>query len=274
MIQGRPAAHRAAGHDAGDEVEDDDLRPLAMSHADRTRLVLRSLEFATVPAGVRALSRPLMRDPFARQPRLFAHGRPILFIHVPKTAGSSVGDALGVTPGHVPLSRYEAADPERYARSCTVAFCRSPWTRLASAFFYVKSARRRETSPDAAWAHRRIRDLPDFAALCAALESPRRARALLRMTHFRPQIDWLRDAAGRPVAPGFLGRFETVAADAARLFALTGIRAELPHMRNAVARDDRGHWTADMIEAVRRAYAADIDAFGYEGAAPATGDPV
>ena len=58
-----------------------------------------------------------------------------IFIHVPKTGGSSVKKALGIkVHGHKKFSDWSKDYPDYFS----FAFTRNPWDRFVSSFFYLE----------------------------------------------------------------------------------------------------------------------------------------
>lgn len=140
------------------------------------------------PASSRA-SRP--ESPYSLGPAL-ATG--VLFVHVPKTGGTSVARALygGAGVGHRTVREVRAELGPRFDGLSTFAVVRDPVDRLASAFRYLKAGGSNRL--DAAFAERVLRDVPTLEAFVVGWLTPRTSRA---QVHFRPQADFVLDARGR-----------------------------------------------------------------------------
>lgn len=81
----------------------------------------------------------------------FADRSQCIFIHIPKTAGTSVALTLfGHGSRHVPWFRYQQANPVKYRRYFKFAFVRNPWDRLVSSYFYLQKGGMSEA--DVRWA--------------------------------------------------------------------------------------------------------------------------
>jgi chondroitin 4-sulfotransferase 11 len=76
------------------------------------------------------------------------HSKKCIFVHIPKTAGTSVTDALFGTPRprHRPLQWYEGMEPELYKEYFKFAFVRNPWDRLVSGYHYVVNKKPKKQS--------------------------------------------------------------------------------------------------------------------------------
>lgn len=67
--------------------------------------------------------------------------RKLVFVHVPRVAGTSIGSALYATHcvHHHSIRFYRAVDPQMFAASRSFALLRDPFDRFLSAFFFVRA---------------------------------------------------------------------------------------------------------------------------------------
>jgi len=72
--------------------------------------------------------------------RGFTHRYRCIFVHIPRTAGTSVLSALKERRHqvHCPWWVYQKADSRRYRTYFKFAFVRNPWDRLVSVYSYLK----------------------------------------------------------------------------------------------------------------------------------------
>jgi hypothetical protein len=69
----------------------------------------------------------------------FADEFQCIFIHIPKTAGTSVARTLfGQGSRHVPYFEYEKVNGRKFNRYFKFAFVRNSWDRLVSTYFFLK----------------------------------------------------------------------------------------------------------------------------------------
>lgn len=232
---------------------------------DHLRLKLKGAEFRHGRAAQkRALRLGLLRTPYRDQDdRLRA-----VFVHIPKSAGTSLRKALYDTGSfHIPASRYLAADPERFRAYFTFCVVRNPWDRMNSAFHYLFE--RRSAAPDFVdhrWAASELARFRDFRDFVHRLGDDTRLRArILSYVHFRNQLDWitLPAARDRPIVD-HVGRFEDLAATCDLLRDRLGLEVHLPRERcRPDRRDYRRLYDSRMVDIVAGLYRTDIDVLGY-----------
>jgi hypothetical protein len=189
-------------------------------------------------------------------PLRFGPQGPFIFIHINKTAGTSIGRAVGL-PHKRHLTAREIIDlvgEEAWRKAYKFAFVRNPWDKVVSQYgFRVRTNKTRMGERPIAfkdWAMRTIgeRRDPEY------VDKPRL---------FLPQVEWLKDAAGR-IDVQRVGRFEHLARDFAAICAELGIAAALPHLNRTKARRPyRDYYDAETAEIVARWFRDDIERFGY-----------
>jgi chondroitin 4-sulfotransferase 11 len=187
-----------------------------------------------------------------------------VFVHIPKTAGTSVLNALGVPTvfdTHAPARAYARAYPEFCATAYKFAFVRNPWDRFASSFHFMKHGT--EWPMQQEWANRHIGNL-DFAEFTYKLRNPLFRATVLSERFFWPQSFWL---AGRNDAQGVddVFRFEDIDAAMQTLCDRFGIAPpeKTPHLRKMEKPAITNLYDAKMIAIVADLYRKDIASLGY-----------
>lgn len=200
---------------------------------------------------------------------------PFLFVHIEKAAGTSIQNALRPFAPPVkdhhwrrrlgwlgPLNRlglYRALEfpehaPARAVKRCLpgavydglfkFAFVRNPWDRLVSRHAHLlRSTDRRR--------HHLVKQMKNFEDFIA-WEIQRRAF----------QFQYVLGNDGQSIVD-FVGRYERLAEDFARVCARIGVKAELPHANISEHRDYRTYYTPETRELVARQFQRDIELFGY-----------
>lgn len=188
-----------------------------------------------------------------------------IFVHIPKTAGTSVLAALGADPvfdTHAPAQIYRDVYPDLFASAFSFAFVRNPWDRFASSFHFMRDGT--DWPMQQQWAARHIGS-QDFATFTRRIGRDPLFRAhVMAERFFWPQSLWL-GGTGRPQIVSAFYRFEELDAAMAELCDRLNIEPppSTPHLRKGGASDFRRLYDDETAATVGRLYRADIDALGY-----------
>ena len=201
---------------------------------------------------------------------LSATDPPLLFIHVPKTGGSSITALLReLVPGaevYPVLQHMTLAEAIEWKPSLGDGFVfgivRNPWARLVSWWTMIRSSAERAAAGSGDDARyftrlpmwRAVRDAADFDDYVDRVcpEFPR--------LH-RPQASYL-SAPSRQA--DFVGRTEALDEAASVVLAHLGLPpAPVPRVNVSEHRDYRVYYSDRSRRGVARMYQPDIDAFGY-----------
>ena len=194
-----------------------------------------------------------------------------IFVHIPKTAGSSIFQALrqyNDAPDtdenrHLDLEtickRYahlgnlsgnpafeegnrSHSTPGRSGKFFKFAFVRNPWDRIVSMYFY--RLQNREIP----------RDLSFFDFVINRKNYP--------FGLHREQVKLLADDNGQ-IAMDFIGRFENLREDWVEVQNRIDVKADLPRLKQTSHNHYRHYYNREIIDEVARMYPKDIDFFGY-----------
>jgi hypothetical protein len=199
----------------------------------------------------------------------------VLFVHVPKNAGSTIDwafdqavpDARRVpsVTRHASLEKVLIAEPD-LADYWTFGFVRNPWARMVSWYsmmrrVFKKEARGRPKAVDkiarkpAGWDLFRpvMGDFETFV-MEGTSQIPRMSL---------PQLDWLETSTGRQA--DFIGRVESFHTDFAVVCARLQIvdPTTVPRRNKSRHRHYSEYYTEATRQRVAEVYARDIEAFGY-----------
>ena len=211
---------------------------------------------------------------------IFSTGRRYLFIHAPKTGGTSMALALearamkddvmlGDTPKavqrrkrlkgvqtrgrlwkHATLADLDGlVTPDMLAELFVFTLVRNPWDRVVSYYHWLRA----QSFDHPSVTHARGLSFHDFT------QHPHTQGSL----RGSPARHYVTDATGTERCDLFV-RLEHMARDIAPLEAHLGFALDLPHAnRSAREADYRGYYNADSRAAVAEACAEDIARFGY-----------
>jgi hypothetical protein len=166
--------------------------------------------------------------------------RGILFIHIPKNAGTSISHALyGKEIGHHPVAWYRERFPHSLAGIPSFAVVRDPVRRFVSAFLFLKSGGM--NADDARFAQEKLSPFADPLQLAEACGQSCFWRDLqISHHHFKPQSSFVIWRGRRAV--DFLLRFEDLPVCLERLPLspawLTGLERRNRTRRTAKPKDD------------------------------------
>ena len=192
------------------------------------------------------------------------HKKKSIFIHIPKTAGTSISEALGEPKDHAHLSIVDLIEAEakkkftfRPRRKRIVekyfkfAFVRNPWDRMVSLYF-----EKFQTGwLDGISFEEYIENIFTNPAIIS--KDPNLAN------HARPCIDWI--SKDGKIMCDFIGRFECLQSDFSHICENLSIS---DHFLQNLRKRERAHYTTFYNEntqaIVEKYHRMDIDFFGYE----------
>ncbi len=209
---------------------------------------------------------------------ILSYSSGFLFVHVEKAAGSSIQQALlpfANVPSNSrlrrrlallgPLNRvgglYRALQfgehatandvqrclpPDAYAALFKFAFVRNPWDRLVSRYAHLLRSKDRHR-------HGFISSLEKFEDFLQWEIQRGSANQYVYVT----------DALEKPIVD-FVGHYETLAEDFAKVCARLKIQAQLPHANVSEHRDYRTYYTPETRAFVAKQFRRDIEMFGYD----------
>lgn len=192
-----------------------------------------------------------------------------IFVHIPRTGGTSVETALGVlsdarventslmfgrvtSPSlksralstdflqHLTASELRDLVGEEFNNYFRFAFVRNPWERMVSIYFY----------------HRKVTgEIASFPEFLKRAEGHRK-------NHLVPQHEFVFDKDGNRLVD-FVGRFERMPDDFSKVCAALKIERELPHLNAATIGDYRSYYDDAARRIIERVYGEDIERFSY-----------
>lgn len=209
-----------------------------------------------------------------------SHPYRTIFVHIPKTAGTSIEAVLGMHGnrqdiGIVPYFNQELDYQHLYGRQMQhmtaqsirlvlnndalydsyfkFAVVRNPWDRLVSALAWT----------DQKWVRGEELTLEAFDSQIRQIHAALHGGAEQLPSYLYPQSVYVFDAERRPLVD-FIGRYENLAADWRVIREKVGLSAELPSRMKSHHRNYRDYYSEETRRLVGEIYAADVSAFEYE----------
>lgn len=183
-----------------------------------------------------------------------------LFIHITKTAGTSVATSLfNYLPYHYTAIEYRVIYGKRdFNNYYKFAFVRNPWDRLYSAYRYLKIGGWNDT--DRRWASQNIGDFDDFNQFVKQWITKENIQKHL---HFKPQYEFICDNNKRLLL-NYLAYFETLESDFNHICRKLNIDAKLAHHNINPGSSYIDAYDDISRNIVNEVYADDIELFGYK----------
>jgi hypothetical protein len=221
--------------------------------------------------------------------------KPYLFLHIPKTGGTSIAEVLphgrttseplqcrlrqtftpvgyGAKPHHYTLEQYEKCGITKikdFNNLYKFAFVRNPWDRVVSMYAHFLRAGSFYIYPDSPHFSSRLNFVKFVRDMMSTLEKD--LHYLRYEGHVVPQIKYTHDSEGNQIID-FIGKYETITKDLGRLneicdWGLSEIR--IPHLNKADKeyKDYRDYYYDGhniTKEIVAEIFAAEIELYGYE----------
>lgn len=210
---------------------------------------------------------PLRRGQLAlrRAPRFKEAG--IIFIHVPKNAGSSINAALyGCFMGHIRARDFALWTPGMMRDLPSFALTRNPWNRCVSAYRFAVKGAGTGSSVTATISRPEQYCVPAFESFSRFIEEWLSVKPFSEMDQiFRPQAEFINDRHGKQLV-SFLGKTEEMGSVETYLKQTLGREIQIgrTNVSSENQTDYRSFYSDKDAETVARLYAEDIKLYGYE----------
>ena len=186
-----------------------------------------------------------------------------VFIHIPKAAGISVSKTLfgNLAGGHRKIGYYQNYySRSTFRRYFKFSFVRNPWSRLYSAYNFLKCGV--INTEDEAFSDKYLRHCNSFEEfVLERLRNP----SILQYCHFVPQYKYICDKK-KNIMVDFVGRFECINDDFQYIQKKIKNDSCLMHINKSS--DPKSSYSdfysKKMKDSVSRVYTNDIRMFGYE----------
>ena len=194
---------------------------------------------------------PIHRHSFYKE----INGRPVIFIHIPKTAGTSIlrsldfpspNPSIGVEK-HVSVDEaFDLTGEKRWQASFKFACVRNPWDRLYSHYNFK----------------RRFNILPERHQQVSFIEWGKIILNKRKLRMERPQCDWVTPTRGQEGVDRIL-RFEDLANGINEIGTELGVEIVLPHLLKTAKVSYRDAYDDELRDLVAMRYSDDIERFDY-----------
>jgi len=188
-----------------------------------------------------------------------------IYVHIPKTAGVAINKALYGNLGgsHKTVKIYKRIfGPVTYKKYFKFTFVRNPYSRICSAFTFLKNGGYGER--DREWASK---NMSDYSTVNEFITNWLNEQSLWSYDHFRPQYSYVCDISDQPEVD-FIGKFESIDSDFDRVCDIIGVQNRLAVRNKGVK--DHSEWdnslTAHSKQRISELYRKDFEIFNYQTA--------
>ena len=194
---------------------------------------------------------------FRLKPSPLRHGRhrPFIFIHINKTAGTSIGKAIGLPlKDHLTAKEIIARiGKDKWDTAYKFTFVRNPWDKVVSHYEYRRKKNKTQLATRNIdfkhWVNMTYGEKKD----AVYYDNPK---------SFQPQVEWLKDDEDK-ISIDYFGKFESINEDFNHVKGIIGIDAELPHLNASKRVDYKSYYDDETCEIVSRWFHEDISYFDY-----------
>lgn len=190
----------------------------------------------------------------------------IVFIHIPKAAGSSISQEIyGRFIGHISACALEQVGSDALLALPRFALARNPWSRSVSAWRFARAGVGSGEGLRAGILNAERYQSSEFASFERFVLDWLPSADLKREDGvFKPQSHYVCGREGKLIVD-HLGRVENMAATEDWLERILGRALQIPHVnRSGEKIDYRSFYTAEMRDSIARIYADDLSLFGYD----------
>lgn len=182
----------------------------------------------------------------------------IVFIHIPKSGGTSIATAIiGKPAGHPYLYEYYLADKELTKKFYKFCVVRNPYDRLVSAYAHIS---KRDCNPEFKVLFKKLK-INSFDDLILNLDNPRNYQKLFNtIVHFRSQYELIYHTK---VKMDDIFKFENFDLIEISLNKRLKNKISLKKMNSSPRNDYREYYNDYSISVVKRIYKKDLEMFNY-----------
>jgi hypothetical protein len=177
-----------------------------------------------------------------------------IFVHISKTGGASIEEALGLRKQHLTARGFfHAMGQIAWESHFTFSIVRNPWDRVVSHYAY------RVRTNQTGLGDGKVK----FAEWVREAYGRRNLRFYDKPMFFMPQMNWISGDKGE-ILVSFVGRFERLQADFDVICTKVGRTSRaLPHLNRSDRANYRSYYDDEARQIVGDRFRSDVETFGY-----------
>jgi hypothetical protein len=193
------------------------------------------------------------------------HKRRFVFVHIQKTAGTSITQALQQINGSEKVFRQHSMlhvlDLDKYEDYFLFCFVRNPFDRLVS--WWNMMNHKGFQNDFSQYLLSRASSFSEFLDCTDTIHETNEGEFPYPKSIAFNQLDYITTQEGR-MAMDFIGRFENLEDDFDRICDRIGMKLKLPHSNAFERRHYREYYTSEDVLKVKSMYRRDLEYFKYE----------
>jgi hypothetical protein len=184
-----------------------------------------------------------------------------IFVHIPKTAGLSITEALygNRAGGHASLRNYVLTfEPSVLRQYFKFTFVRNPFDRLVSAYFFLRAGGINQADDNFFKTElTRYNSFDHFATSWVSKKN------VFKYIHFVPQVAFIKNDINS-IRLNYIGRFESIDADFRAIAEKVRPNSQLAKLNRSKRGEYQQYYSAEARKNVENVYKQDLENFGYD----------
>lgn len=184
------------------------------------------------------------------------YGKELAFVHINRTAGTSILFALGIkTKNHFSVrDAINASSKEKWENAFTFTFVRNPWSKVVSHYNHRVNTNQTKLKNN---------NIPFNEWLKKTYGNERDLFYYDNPLMFLPQYDCLVDNAGI-ININFIGKFEILKEDFLKLSSYFGIKKKLKKTNVSKCVNYKDYYNSETAKIIEKHFEKDIEYFKYK----------
>lgn len=185
-----------------------------------------------------------------------------IYIHIPKSAGISINRSLfgNIGGGHKTATQYKKIfGPYTFRKYFKFSFVRNPYSRLLSAFLFLKKGGFNERNKE--WFENNVKQFDTFEDFVTGWVT---TENIFSYYHFLPQYYFLYDKRIMNIMVDYIGKVENIEEDFDFVCHRLGVKRQLMSLNQTSGGIDwKSYYNDHTMKIVSGVYKLDFDLFNY-----------
>lgn len=181
--------------------------------------------------------------------------QPFIFVHINKTGGTSIGNAIGLSVKNHQTAKeiIKRIGQTQWDSAYKFTFVRNPWDRIVSLYEYRHKKNKTKIAS---------RGLKFEQWISKTIGKEQDSYYYDNPKSFQTQTEWLKDPQGN-ISIEAIGRFEYINEDFDKISQTIGLQVQLPHLNASSRAPYQSYYTDQSRATVASWFREDIERFEY-----------